>query len=109
VRRKLIVDLEYIELAGCWLDVRILFCTLLRMAWIKGPVVTRLLGLERVVVLAVASPTKPSSAAVSIETLAMNREETVADFVPATSIRPTGHRHDCESSQQLSVAAVQDA
>jgi hypothetical protein len=34
-----------------WLDLRILACTALRMSWIKGPTVTRLLGLERIVFL----------------------------------------------------------
>jgi lipopolysaccharide/colanic/teichoic acid biosynthesis glycosyltransferase len=57
VRRKLVLDCEYIRTANLWLDVRITFCTLLRMAWIKGPQVTRLLGLERVVQL----PSSPTS------------------------------------------------
>jgi lipopolysaccharide/colanic/teichoic acid biosynthesis glycosyltransferase len=52
VRRKLMLDCDYIRTASLWIDVRILTCTLLRMAWIKGPRVTRQLGLERVVHLA---------------------------------------------------------
>ena len=52
VRRKLVVDLDYIGTAGLWLDVRILVCTALRMVWIKGPLVTKAIGLERTVYLA---------------------------------------------------------
>jgi lipopolysaccharide/colanic/teichoic acid biosynthesis glycosyltransferase len=108
VRRKQIVDLDYINVASCWLDVRILVCTLLRMAWIKGPAVTRLLGLERVVVLAATAPSKPASAAVSIDTLVMNKEETVTDF-PAAGVRPAARRDDSQAAQSSAVAVVQDA
>jgi lipopolysaccharide/colanic/teichoic acid biosynthesis glycosyltransferase len=55
VRQKLAVDLDYIGAATLWLDLRIMICTALRMAWIKGPAVTRLLGLERNVFLAASS------------------------------------------------------
>lgn len=58
VRRKLILDCEYVRSATLWLDVRIFVCTLLRMLWIKGPAVTRAIGLERVVHL----PTRPAGA-----------------------------------------------
>jgi lipopolysaccharide/colanic/teichoic acid biosynthesis glycosyltransferase len=49
VRRKLALDCEYIRTANWWLDVRIVLCTALRVLWIKGPVITRMLGLERMV------------------------------------------------------------
>ena len=49
VRSKLIVDMDYIHTATLWLDVRIMVCTALRMLWIKGPAVTKALGLERAV------------------------------------------------------------
>jgi Bacterial sugar transferase len=49
VRRKLILDCDYIRSAGWWLDLRIVLCTALRMFWIKGPAISRLLGLERLV------------------------------------------------------------
>jgi hypothetical protein len=51
VRRKLVVDMDYVRTASLWLDLRIMVCTALRMAWIKGPTVTRALGLERSVYL----------------------------------------------------------
>jgi lipopolysaccharide/colanic/teichoic acid biosynthesis glycosyltransferase len=56
VRRKLVLDCDYVRSAGLWLDIRILVCTALRMGWIKGPAVTRLLGLERIVYLPLSNP-----------------------------------------------------
>ena len=112
VRRKLIVDVDYIESAGFWLDVRILFCTLLRMFWIKGPAVTRMLGLERVVILPASAPPKPVSAAVSLDTLVMKQDETVTDFTPASdSWQMTRRLEGAESNDHMHVAATatQDA
>ena len=109
VRRKLILDLEYIEAAGSWLDARIMFCTVLRMLWIKGPAVTRLLGLERIVVLPAVAPPKPTPAAVSIDTLIMKQDETVTDFTPENNVRPAARNGDGQSPPHLQVAAVQDA
>jgi lipopolysaccharide/colanic/teichoic acid biosynthesis glycosyltransferase len=51
VRRKLSLDCEYIRTASWSLDMRIIVCTVLRVMWIRGPRVTRLLGLERIPVL----------------------------------------------------------
>ncbi len=47
VRRKQCLDLNYIENANAWLDVRMIFATVLRMFGIKGSVVTRWMGLCR--------------------------------------------------------------
>lgn len=47
VRRKLRLDLEYIETANSWLDLRILLCTGLRIFGLKGHVTCGLLGLKR--------------------------------------------------------------
>jgi lipopolysaccharide/colanic/teichoic acid biosynthesis glycosyltransferase len=55
VRRKLILDREYIEQAGVWLDLRMLVCTLFRMIGVPGALATRLTGLERRVELPAAS------------------------------------------------------
>jgi lipopolysaccharide/colanic/teichoic acid biosynthesis glycosyltransferase len=70
VRRKLVLDCDYIRTATAWLDLRIVFCTALRMAWIRGPAVTRALGLERLAVISAghqaahaAAPASPISAA----------------------------------------------
>jgi polysaccharide deacetylase family protein (PEP-CTERM system associated) len=47
VRRKQYLDLLYIDETDVWLDLRMLFATLLRMGGIPGEIVIRLLGLRR--------------------------------------------------------------
>ncbi|QEF99610.1 UDP-N-acetylgalactosamine-undecaprenyl-phosphate N-acetylgalactosaminephosphotransferase [Stieleria maiorica] len=47
VRRKQCLDLHYIHHANLWLDLRMLFATVLRMIGIRGSVVTRWMGLCR--------------------------------------------------------------
>jgi lipopolysaccharide/colanic/teichoic acid biosynthesis glycosyltransferase len=51
VRRKLILDSEYIRTAGLSFDLRILVCTLLRTVGLRGGRSVRLMGLERTVKL----------------------------------------------------------
>ncbi len=47
VRRKLVLDLEYINHAGLLLDVRILLCTFVRLLGCPGVVAMHLFGLRR--------------------------------------------------------------
>lgn len=48
VRRKLALDLEYVEKGSCWLDVKILICTALRIVLpFAKQRVNRVLGLDR--------------------------------------------------------------
>lgn len=70
VRRKLVVDMDYIHTATFWLDVRIMVCTALRMLWIKGPRVTKTLGLERSVFLPDPAGTSGELQPVSVAELA---------------------------------------
>jgi lipopolysaccharide/colanic/teichoic acid biosynthesis glycosyltransferase len=51
VRRKLVLDREYIQTAGPLLDARIALCTLLRLVGLRGGRAVALLGLTRVVEL----------------------------------------------------------
>ena len=51
VRRKLVLDQEYIHTAGLLLDVRIVFCTALRVLGLRGGRAVSLLGLSRIVEL----------------------------------------------------------
>ncbi len=51
VRRKLIVDVDYIRNGTLGLDLRILLCTLLRLIGIRASRVKRMLGLHRQVIL----------------------------------------------------------
>jgi lipopolysaccharide/colanic/teichoic acid biosynthesis glycosyltransferase len=46
VRRKLAVDLIYIERGSAWLDLRIFACTFLRLLGLQGALVCRLLRLD---------------------------------------------------------------
>lgn len=56
VRRKLAVDLIYVREGSLWLDLRILACTFARLFALRGPCMTRLLGLEHVPHLPPAVP-----------------------------------------------------
>lgn len=47
VRRKLVLDREYIESADLWLDLRIMLCTGLKMLGLPGLTVAKYLGLLR--------------------------------------------------------------
>jgi hypothetical protein len=82
VRRKLVVDMDYIHTATLWLDVRILLCTALRMAWVKGPAVTKALGLERAVFL-------PDAASVTGQLLPVSVAELAEKARVKSSRRPT--------------------
>lgn len=58
VRRKLVLDTEYIDQAHPWLDARILLCTLLRVAGLSGQLAMRATRLQRDVALPTrAAPT----------------------------------------------------
>jgi len=52
VRRKLVLDQQYIAVASLTLDVRILLCTLLRLCGVRGEGTIRFMGLKREVALA---------------------------------------------------------
>jgi lipopolysaccharide/colanic/teichoic acid biosynthesis glycosyltransferase len=47
VRRKLILDLEYLRVAGPWFDARVLLCTPPRLLGLRGEPLLRLLRLRR--------------------------------------------------------------
>jgi lipopolysaccharide/colanic/teichoic acid biosynthesis glycosyltransferase len=56
VRRKIVLDHEYIETGSLLLDARILCCTLLRMLGLRGERAMRLMGLERRVEIELGNP-----------------------------------------------------
>jgi lipopolysaccharide/colanic/teichoic acid biosynthesis glycosyltransferase len=56
VRRKIVLDREYIETGSFLLDLRILSCTLLRMLGLRGERAMRLIGLERTVQIELGNP-----------------------------------------------------
>ncbi len=47
VRRKLVLDLEYVQHATLWLDLRIMLCTAAKMIRLPGLVVAKWLGIRR--------------------------------------------------------------
>lgn len=47
VRRKLVLDLEYLEKANVLLDLRIFLCTFLRLCGFRGHFTSKLLGIRR--------------------------------------------------------------
>jgi lipopolysaccharide/colanic/teichoic acid biosynthesis glycosyltransferase len=51
VRRKLVLDVEYVEKASLWLDARVFLCTFARIVKFPESVLLWLLGLRRTVVL----------------------------------------------------------
>ena len=59
VRRKLVLDCEYVERAGLWLDIRLVLCTAFRLVRVS---MVNPLGLRREVVLSdPVSPTAPAT------------------------------------------------
>jgi lipopolysaccharide/colanic/teichoic acid biosynthesis glycosyltransferase len=47
VRRKVLLDLEYITTASCFLDLRMLLCTAVRLLGIQGELAMRMFALKR--------------------------------------------------------------
>tara|TARA_A100001391_G_scaffold100523_1_gene66811 strand:+ start:74 stop:1084 length:1011 start_codon:yes stop_codon:yes gene_type:complete len=66
VRRKQILDLNYIDNANLWLDVRMIAATALRMVGVKGHIVTKLMRLDRTHLVKDVCSTQDSQHASSI-------------------------------------------
>jgi lipopolysaccharide/colanic/teichoic acid biosynthesis glycosyltransferase len=82
VRRKLVLDCEYVATANTLLDLRILACTALRMLGLRGGRAVRLLGLTRTVDL------PPGAASIG------------GDGTLATTSLDTIARHCCEQQPE---------
>lgn len=88
VRRKLVLDLAYVREGSFWLDVRIFACTCARMFGVKGPRITRLFGLERVVQLPEGEPQ------LTLTPLLADPESPSLDLVAANLLaKKNGHIH----------------
>ena len=72
VRRKVVLDREYVESANASMDLRILVCTCFRIVGIHGTVTRRLLGLERwnAVIAATRAPAAGADRAAAIPSTA---------------------------------------
>ena len=87
VRRKLVLDLEYIRAAGLLLDARIALCTLLRMFGLRGGRAVSLLGLVRVVELPAQATRQTADDQVTPQAIAAVQTKT---SVPAAAALPAG-------------------
>jgi len=86
VRRKLVLDLEYIERGNIWLDARIFLCTALKLVGLPGLKIARWLGLTRTPRIPhwMRSGTMPEA----------NMPKTYTDAVSHSLSKPhNGHRH----------------
>ncbi|HUE69825.1 MAG TPA: sugar transferase [Pirellulaceae bacterium] len=92
VRRKIVLDREYIETGSFLLDLRILCCTLLRMLGLRGGKAMRLMRLERTVQIELGNPhfaVTPTAPTASDEkamtaTTSVTNTDTADDEEPAT-------------------------
>jgi lipopolysaccharide/colanic/teichoic acid biosynthesis glycosyltransferase len=85
VRRKLVLDLEYVERAGFLLDARIFLCTALTMIGISGDRARRVLKLHRdVPEFDEETLSAQQASEASAESPALSGKPTAADRVPAT-------------------------
>jgi hypothetical protein len=97
VRRKLALDLEYVERASLFLDIRLLFCTLLRI--FKLPAL-RVLGLRRNVVLPpIPSGNGDNAADKNIVTPASITHQAVLHPTPSAQAGKNGERSSHSSSE----------
>ncbi|PHR95883.1 MAG: hypothetical protein COA78_29440 [Blastopirellula sp.] len=68
VKKKLVLDTEYIQTAGFFLDLRILLCTALKLIAIKGTTAISLMNLKREVTL-IGDPTSEDATAKGVVSL----------------------------------------
>ena len=68
VRRKLVLDLEYVRHGSFWLDVRVVACTLVHLLGISGERAKRLIGLHRDVEQLLQAAPAPASASITART-----------------------------------------
>lgn len=105
VRRKLVLDLEYINTANLLLDLRMFVCTLFRLVGIKGDTAMRLMWLTRSVHLPQVQEfgIPSASADVTPDLIATGkiaeREEVKEDQRPAEEQRQPARRRACDSEE----------
>ena len=86
VRRKVLLDLEYITTASCFLDLRMLLCTAVRLLGIRGELAMRMFALKRPIpVLRPAAAAAPRE----LDRLAMAEGDLVGPHLLATENHAT--------------------
>jgi lipopolysaccharide/colanic/teichoic acid biosynthesis glycosyltransferase len=88
VRRKLVLDREYVASAGILLDQRIVLCTLLHMLGLRGGRSVQLFGLERNVTLPASG--KPAGDDASSE---LATPQTISSTARSESVEPIAEQH----------------
>ena len=93
VRRKIVLDCQYIEAAGLLLDLRLIFCTILRCFGLRGGKAVSLLGLTRHVRL-------------TAETAPIGGIEGAPPATPDAIVEPARHDTPAPHEDSLSQSAI---
>jgi lipopolysaccharide/colanic/teichoic acid biosynthesis glycosyltransferase len=96
VRRKLLLDCEYIRDAGLFYDLRIIACTLLKVVGIRGGLTRRFLGLDRKLPGSYSAGETPTSVHAVAKSQAL--ENTVSMHDPHVG---TVRVHEVEATRQV--------
>lgn len=102
VRRKLVLDLEYIETASFLLDLRMFLCTLFRLIGIKGDTAMRAMWLTRSVHLHDGhDASSPATAAEVTPEVIANKVAAVEESIehPSSVQRQSARRHTRDSEE----------
>jgi lipopolysaccharide/colanic/teichoic acid biosynthesis glycosyltransferase len=105
VRRKLVLDNEYIATAGPLLDGRILVCTLLRLCGIKGKWAMRAMWLQREVVLPAAPPKAAVAVPLVAPAAAPEPETQTSDWMGAAAAAADSSLSSCTTESIATSAA----
>jgi lipopolysaccharide/colanic/teichoic acid biosynthesis glycosyltransferase len=102
VRRKLILDVEYVETASLMFDFRIFLCTLFRIVGVKGDLAMRLMALQRTVALkGLSQSMTDTTVAVTPDTVVQNDPIHAKDDHPKVYRLHTASAHQNETSHEL--------
>lgn len=114
VRRKIVLDCQYIQTAGLLLDFRLILCTILRCVGLRGGRAVSLLGLTRRVVLPAetapigglpdAPPATPANIVKAPDTPAATQESVPTDYATDEESPPPKRRRRSSDSQILSLS-----
>ena len=104
VRRKLVLDLEYIDQAGLLLDLRMFFCTALRLIGCPGSVAMHLFGLQREV--PEFPPVRPAGAGLPGGNGATSPQKAEAASLQDVSVRAATPANGNGSQQKAEAAQI---
>ncbi|WP_425616571.1 sugar transferase [Anatilimnocola sp. NA78] len=109
VRRKLVLDLEYVEKASLTLDFRIFLCTLFRIFGVRGDRAMRIMSLQRTVVLeGVEKDGSESKAPAAPVTVAQVDPLLAAQEQPKVFRPQAGAAHQLEARHEVAGVAAHE-